>query len=58
MVIGLASFAVSFWALIVFASDLTAAVVHTRSDKIVIAILAVIAVLISQGGRDLDRQSC
>ena len=49
MVIGLASFAASFWALIAYASDLTAAVAHTQSDKIVTAILAVVAVLISQG---------
>ena len=49
MFAGLASFMASFGALVSFATGLAAAVVHSDSDKIVIAALAVVAALIGQG---------
>jgi len=46
MFAGLASFAASFGALVLFATGLAAAVVHSNSEKIIIASLAIIAALI------------
>ena len=47
-IVGLASFVASLWALMVYAPNFAAAVAHTQSDKLVTAILAVVAALISQ----------
>ena len=49
MFAGLAAFAASFGALVIFATGLTAAVIHSDSEKIIIASFAAVAALIGQG---------